>query len=79
MPAYSEACTARLAAGVPGHVLQVDGVGDILTDHRHDIFLAAIRGRDAFRSPVEAGADLLPAALVAAESAHDHYVVGVRP
>src|SRR5450631_1291620 len=69
----------RLAADVPGHVLQVDGVAQVLTDHRHDILLAAIGSSEAFRSPIEAGTDLLPSALIAAESAHNHYIVSVRP
>jgi hypothetical protein len=67
----------RLAVGVPDHVLEIDGVGEVVTDHRHDRLLGTVGGGDAFRSPVEAGADLFPAALVAAESAHDHHVVGV--
>src|SRR5208283_2815820 len=69
----------RLAVDLPGHVLQVDGVAEVLTDHRHDVLLAAIGSSEAFRSPIEAGSDLLPTALVAAESAHNHYVFSVRP
>jgi hypothetical protein len=54
----------RLAADLSGHVLQVDGAAEVLTDYRDNVLLAAIGSSEAFRHPIEAGTDLLPAALV---------------
>jgi hypothetical protein len=64
--------TALTAAARPWtaapHVisLQIDGVAEILTGQRDDVLLAAIGSSWAFRSPIEASADLLPPALIAA-------------
>ena len=66
-------------AGVTGHVLQVDGVGEVIADDRHDVLRGAVGGLDAGGGPVEPCADLVPATFVAAERAHDHHVIGVRP
>jgi hypothetical protein len=37
----------RLIAGVAGHVLQVDGVGEVIADDRHDVLRGAVGGLDA--------------------------------
>lgn len=42
--------SARLAADVPGHVLQIDGVAEVFTDHRHDVLFAAIGSSEAFEA-----------------------------
>ena len=67
----------RLITGVTGHVLQVDGVGEVIADDRHDVLRGAIGGLDAGGGPVEPRADLFPASFVTAECAHDHHVTGV--
>jgi hypothetical protein len=67
----------RLITGVTGHMLQVDGVGEVIADDRHDVLRGAIGGLDAGSGPVEPRADLLPASFVTAECAHDHHVIGV--
>jgi hypothetical protein len=69
----------RTTAGVPRHVFQIDGIRQVVTDHCHYVLHMAICGSDAFRGPVEPGADLLPPALVTAERPHDHNIVSVRP
>jgi hypothetical protein len=33
---------------LPGHVFQADGVAEVLTDHRHNVLLAAIGSSDTF-------------------------------
>lgn len=68
-----------LITRMPGHVLQVDGVCEVMPDDRDDVFGNPFCRFDAPGSPVKPLADLLPAALVTAEGAHDHDVVGVRP
>ena len=66
-----------LITGVTGHVLQVDGVGEVITDDCHDVLRGAVGGLDADGGPVEPRADLFPASFVTAERAHDHHVIGV--
>ena len=66
-----------MITGVTGHVLQVDGVGEVIADDRHDVLRGAIGGLDAGSGPVEPRADLFPASFVTAERAHDHHVIGV--
>jgi len=48
----------RAISDVAGHVLQVDGVGQVIPDDRHDIFRGAIGGLDAYGGPVEPGTHL---------------------
>ena len=67
----------RLITGVTGHVLKVDGAGEVIADDRHDVLRGAIGGLDAGGGPVEPCADLFPASFVTAERAHDHHVIGV--
>ena len=69
----------RLITGVTSHVLQVDGVCEVILDDRHDVLCNSIAGLNTFRCPVESGANQIPTALVTAERAHDHHVIGVRP
>ena len=63
--------------GVTGHVLQIDGVGEVIADDRHDVLRGAVGGLDAGGGPVEPRADLFLASFVTAERAHDHHVIGV--
>ena len=67
----------RLVAGVTGHVLEVDGPGEVITHDRHDVLRGAIGGLDAGGGPVEPCADLFPASFLTPERAHDDHVVGV--
>jgi len=66
----------RAITDMTGHVLQVNGVGEVITNERHDVFRDPISSFDAFGCPVEPGAHLLPAAFVTAKRPHDHYIVG---
>jgi hypothetical protein len=54
----------RTISGMPDHVFQVHGVGEVITYDCHDVLRGAIRRLDAGGCPVEPRADLLPAALV---------------
>jgi hypothetical protein len=63
--------------GVTGHVLQIDGAGEVIADDGHDVLGGAVGGLDAGGGPVKPRADLFPASLVTAERAHDHHVTGV--
>jgi hypothetical protein len=65
--------------GVTSHVLQVDGVAHVISDDGYDVLRNSSRGLDGLGGPVKPGAGLLPAALITAESADDHYVIGMRP
>jgi len=64
---------------VPGHVLQVHRQRKLVADRRDDVLDTPVGRIDASGSPVDPGADLVPAALVSAEGAHDHHIVLVRP
>jgi len=66
-----------VVTGVAGHALQVDGIGEVIADDRHDVLRGAVGGLDAGGGPVEPRADLFPASFVTAERAHDHHVIGV--
>ncbi len=68
-----------MITGVTSHVLQVDGVAHVISGDRHDVLRNSSRGLDGLGGPVKPGAGLLPAALITAESADDHYVIGMRP
>jgi hypothetical protein len=57
----------RLITGATGHVLQVDGIGEVLADDRRDVLRGAVGGLDAGGGPVEPRADLVPASFVTAE------------
>src|SRR5208283_2424469 len=67
----------RAIAEVAGHVLQVHGEREIIMDDRHNVLRDAVGRLNALGGPVKAGAHLIPAALVTAECAHDHYVIGM--
>jgi len=69
----------RVITRAPAHVFEINGEGKVPGDRRHDVLNAPFCSGDAFRRPVEARTHLFPAALVAAECAHDHYVVCVGP
>ena len=68
-----------MITGVTSHVLQVDGVAHVISDDGYDVLRNSSRGLDGLGCPVKPGAGLLPAALITAESADDHYVIGMRP
>jgi hypothetical protein len=65
--------------GVTSHLLQVDGVAHVISDDRHDVLRNSSRCLDGLGGPVKPGPGLLPAALITAESADNHYVIGMRP
>jgi hypothetical protein len=65
--------------GVTSHVLQVDGIAHVISDDGYEVLRNSSRGLDGLGGPVKPGAGPLPAALITAESADDHYVIGMRP
>jgi hypothetical protein len=67
--------TLRLVTHVTCHVLHVDGVGQVIADHGHNVFRYPIGGPDALRCPVKPVADLVPTSLVTAKGPHDHHVI----
>jgi hypothetical protein len=69
----------RVITDVPGHVLQVNGEGEVGAHRGDDVLNASICRCDAARRPVQTSCYLLPTALAATERPHDDHVVGVRP
>jgi hypothetical protein len=62
---------------VASHVFEIHRERKVLADRSDEVVHAPIRRPDASRRPVEPCADLFPAALITAEGAHDHDIVGV--